>query len=147
MWKVVDSETKQLYKNRAQKLQEEFKQLHPDYTYRKARRKRALNELLTKSTQGFGYMMPPGMIPGQEGMQGMPGMPGMQNFFPNFAMNPQMMQDMQGMQGMPGMQAQQNNGSSEQNGANPFQMPQNGMQPNQQMFSMGNFQMPNNNNK
>ena len=34
-------------------LQEEFKKQHPDYTYRKARRKRALNELLTKSTHGY----------------------------------------------------------------------------------------------
>lgn len=53
MWKEVPNETKLQYKQKAAKLQEEFKKAHPDYTYRKARRKRALNELLTKSAQGY----------------------------------------------------------------------------------------------
>ena len=63
MWKEVPNDIKLQYKQKAAKLQEEFKKAHPDYTYRKARRKRALNELLTKSTQGY----PPGgmaMFPG-----------------------------------------------------------------------------------
>ena len=53
MWKEVPNETKLQYKQRAAAAQEEFKRQHPDYTYRKARRKRALNELLTKSSQSF----------------------------------------------------------------------------------------------
>jgi hypothetical protein len=53
MWKEVPNELKLQYKAKASALQEEFKRQHPDYTYRKARRKRALNELLTKSTQGY----------------------------------------------------------------------------------------------
>lgn len=53
MWKEVPNEIKLQYKQKAAKLQEEFKKQHPDYTYRKARRKRALNELLTKSTHGY----------------------------------------------------------------------------------------------
>ncbi|KAH0790163.1 HMG box family protein [Histomonas meleagridis] len=51
MWKEVPSSSKLAYKQKAQMLQEEFKAKHPNYTYAKARRKRALNELLTKSTQ------------------------------------------------------------------------------------------------
>ena len=58
MWKEVPSETKQQYKQKAQQLQEEFKRQHPNYIYRKARRKRALNELLTKSGNIY-----PGGIP------------------------------------------------------------------------------------
>ena len=57
MWKEVPSSSKLLYKQKAQMLQEEFKQKHPDYTYVKARRKRALNELLTKSTQNYGGVL------------------------------------------------------------------------------------------
>jgi hypothetical protein len=53
MWKEVPADQKQIYKQRATAAQEIFKREHPDYTYRKARRKRALNELLTKSAQGF----------------------------------------------------------------------------------------------
>jgi transcription factor SOX7/8/10/18 (SOX group E/F) len=53
MWKEVPADQKQIYKQRAAAAQEIFKREHPDYTYRKARRKRALNELLTKSAQGF----------------------------------------------------------------------------------------------
>lgn len=53
MWKDVPNETKIQYKETAQKLQDSFKKSHPDYTYRKARRKRALNELLTKSQGNF----------------------------------------------------------------------------------------------
>ncbi|OHS99276.1 HMG box family protein [Tritrichomonas foetus] len=61
MWKEVPNEIKLQYKQKAAKLQEEFKKAHPDYTYRKARRKRALNELLTKSAQGYAAM--PGGMP------------------------------------------------------------------------------------
>jgi transcription factor SOX7/8/10/18 (SOX group E/F) len=53
MWKTVPADAKLQYKQRALAAQEQFKRDHPNYTYRKARRKRALNELLTKSTQGF----------------------------------------------------------------------------------------------
>jgi transcription factor SOX7/8/10/18 (SOX group E/F) len=53
MWKDVPAEAKLHYKQQASAAQAEFKRVHPDYTYRKARRKRALNELLTKSTPGF----------------------------------------------------------------------------------------------
>jgi transcription factor SOX7/8/10/18 (SOX group E/F) len=53
MWKDVPAEAKLHYKQQASVAQAEFKRVHPDYTYRKARRKRALNELLTKSTPGF----------------------------------------------------------------------------------------------
>jgi transcription factor SOX7/8/10/18 (SOX group E/F) len=53
MWKDVPADVKLQYKQRAIVAQEQFKRDHPNYTYRKARRKRALNELLTKSTQGF----------------------------------------------------------------------------------------------
>jgi transcription factor SOX7/8/10/18 (SOX group E/F) len=87
LWKEVPSDIKLQYKHRAAATQEIFKRDHPDYTYRKARRKRALNELLTKSGQAFsvpaqfatdpqtmqmfagaGYMMPgmfaqPGQVP------------------------------------------------------------------------------------
>jgi transcription factor SOX7/8/10/18 (SOX group E/F) len=59
MWKEVPNEVKQQYKQKAAKLQEEFKREHPDYTYRKARRKRALNELLTKSAHGVAPAMYP----------------------------------------------------------------------------------------
>lgn len=60
MWKEVPNEIKLQYKQKAAKLQEEFKKQHPDYTYRKARRKRALNELLTKSTHGYAGFPTPG---------------------------------------------------------------------------------------
>ena len=53
MWKDVPNDLKLQYKQQAQKLQESFKKNHPDYTYRKARRKRALNELLTKSQYNY----------------------------------------------------------------------------------------------
>jgi transcription factor SOX7/8/10/18 (SOX group E/F) len=53
MWKEVPADVKLQYKQQAAAAQGEFKRAHPDYTYRKARRKRALNELLTKTTQGF----------------------------------------------------------------------------------------------
>jgi transcription factor SOX7/8/10/18 (SOX group E/F) len=53
MWKEVPSDVKVQYKQKAAVAQEEFKRQHPNYTYRKARRKRALNELLTKSAQGY----------------------------------------------------------------------------------------------
>jgi transcription factor SOX7/8/10/18 (SOX group E/F) len=102
MWKEVPSDVKVQYKQKAAVAQEEFKRQHPNYTYRKARRKRALNELLTKSAQGYpiaGYPTDPNIqammgaanpymlqMYGQAGQQipmGMPmqlppGMPGQQ---------------------------------------------------------------------
>jgi hypothetical protein len=53
MWKELSSEVKIQYKQQALQAQNEFKRLHPNYTYRKARRKRALNQLLAKSTQAL----------------------------------------------------------------------------------------------
>jgi transcription factor SOX7/8/10/18 (SOX group E/F) len=53
MWKEVPSDVKIQYKQKAAIAQEQFKRDHPNYTYRKARRKRALNELLARSGQGF----------------------------------------------------------------------------------------------
>ena len=119
MWKEVPNDVKLQYKQKAAQLQEEFKKTHPDYTYRKARRKRALNELLTKSSQG---MAPGMMIPGMEFpynnmMTMMPGVQPQQQqmfqqqqqSFPGMIpqpMNPSMMgQQMPMMQQMP-MQAQ-----------------------------------------
>jgi transcription factor SOX7/8/10/18 (SOX group E/F) len=60
MWKEVPNDVKLQYKQQAMTQQEEFKRLHPEYTYRKARRKRALNELLTKSATGFPQAAQPG---------------------------------------------------------------------------------------
>jgi hypothetical protein len=60
MWKEIPSDVKIGYKQRAAALQDEFKRAHPDYTYRKARRKRALNELLTKTGAGFAQGFPQG---------------------------------------------------------------------------------------
>jgi hypothetical protein len=89
MWKEVPNEIKLQYKQKAAAMQEEFKRAHPDYTYRKARRKRALNELLTKSTSSInpalfqgGYPeggvpqwgMPYMNLPSQQTMQGLGGM-------------------------------------------------------------------------
>ena len=84
MWKEVPSDVKMQYKQRAAAAQEEFKKNHPNYTYRKARRKRALNELLTKSSQGmqFSDQMAMGMMGNQYPMiqmypgMGMGGQPG-----------------------------------------------------------------------
>jgi transcription factor SOX7/8/10/18 (SOX group E/F) len=53
MWKAVSPDVKLQYKEQASAAQDEFKRQYPNYTYRKARRKRALSELLTKRTQGF----------------------------------------------------------------------------------------------
>ena len=121
MWKEVPSESKNQFKQQAAMLQEEFKRQHPNYTYRKARRKRALNELLTKSSQGFMmsgagipmYQQPGGQMPfagmqmpgmAQPGMQGM-AQPGMQGI-PQMGGQQMMGMAQPGMQGMvqPGMQ-------------------------------------------
>jgi transcription factor SOX7/8/10/18 (SOX group E/F) len=59
MWKEVSPDIKLRFKEQAAAGQAEFKEQHPDYTYRKARRKRALNDLLTKSQQAN----PSGMFP------------------------------------------------------------------------------------
>ena len=56
-WKVIPNEEKLRFKQQATMMQEKFKREHPDYTYRKARRKRALNELLTKSQNSFGFQL------------------------------------------------------------------------------------------
>lgn len=72
MWKEVPADQKAQYKIQAQKLQDSFKKEHPDYTYAKARRKRALNDILNKNATGnYPYLgMPvgfpmPGQMPGQ----------------------------------------------------------------------------------
>ena len=70
MWKEVPNETKLQYKQQAQQLQEAFKKAHPDYTYRKARKKRALNELLTKSQMN--YANPDAFAMGQQYPVGYP---------------------------------------------------------------------------
>ena len=93
MWKEVPNEIKLQYKQKAAAMQEEFKREHPDYTYRKARRKRALNELLTKSSTGFtGFPMgAPGFPPAD--MSQLPQAGGMMSFgmgnFPGQMPNPQ----------------------------------------------------------
>ena len=110
MWKEVPNEVKLQYKQKAAALQSEFKKSHPDYTYRKARRKRALNELLTKSTQGYqpypGFVdQMPLMAMGQMGMQPQPGQqPLMMGQYPGVMM----MNPAQGMvgAGIPGMDQQ-----------------------------------------
>jgi hypothetical protein len=64
LWKDVPGDVKLQYKQQATVAQEEFKRQHPNYTYRKARRKRALNELLTNGAQGFpapGFASDPSM--------------------------------------------------------------------------------------
>lgn len=58
MWKEVPGDVKLKFKQKAAEAQELFKRDHPNYTYRKERKKRALNELLTKSSQAFAA--PPG---------------------------------------------------------------------------------------
>jgi transcription factor SOX7/8/10/18 (SOX group E/F) len=88
MWKDVPSDVKLQYKQKASIAQEEFKREHPNYTYRKARRKRALNELLTKSAQGF----PAGAFPTDPNFQAMMG-----------GANPFLLQ-MYGQPAMPGQQ-------------------------------------------
>ena len=100
MWKEVPNEIKLQYKQKAAASQEEFKRLHPDYTYRKARRKRALNELLNKTgAAGAGF---PGPFPGgfQDGFTPWAGMP----------MSNPMLSGMQGMNNMPGMSSMGTNG-------------------------------------
>ena len=104
MWKEVPNETKLQYKQKAAKMQEEFKQQHPEYTYRKARRKRALNELLTKSTQGMGLQY---SFPAPDGTQSfIPGYPGMFQQMPNYAGMPGLSPGAPQMQGMPQLQGQ-----------------------------------------
>ena len=94
MWKDVPNDVKLQYKQKAQALQEEFKKAHPGYTYRKARKKRALNELLTK-TQGLGaYPFPGGDPYGlQQGYPGIPGYPF--QMVPGMPMQQQMQPPMQ----------------------------------------------------
>ncbi|KAH0790186.1 HMG box family protein [Histomonas meleagridis] len=110
MWKEVPNEVKLQYKQKAASLQEEFKKEHPNYVYRKARRKRALNELLTKNN-GFsnGYydqMLQMSMMP--MGMMTMNVMQGNQMGYPQQGM-PQMGQinSMNQLQSYPQPQQQQ----------------------------------------
>lgn len=128
MWKEVPAEIKLQYKQKAAAMQEQFKREHPDYTYRKARRKRALNELLTKSTAGPYGQFPigagfPGMpMPGQDMSQFQMG--GQQAFPMGF---PGMMQQMQ-MPSMPSMPGASQSGQ-DQSQQNPmFQIPGMGAQ-------------------
>jgi len=122
MWKEVPNDMKLQYKQKAASMQEDFKREHPDYTYRKARRKRALNELLTKSTQGYTPMVQgfPTDMQAWQGMMAQGGNPAMFSMGGGF--NPQQPNPMSfGMGGFP-----------------PGQMP--GMGPGQGMFSMQQFQ-------
>jgi transcription factor SOX7/8/10/18 (SOX group E/F) len=91
MWKEVPSDIKMQYKQKASFAQEQFKRDHPNYTYRKARRKRALNELLTKSAQGFQ-------------MPGFPGDPNLQAMMSG-GVNPYLLQMYSQGQGTGGQQA------------------------------------------
>jgi transcription factor SOX7/8/10/18 (SOX group E/F) len=115
MWKDVPSDVKLQYKQKAAAAQEVFKREHPNYTYRKARKKRALNELLTKSAQGFQ----------------MPGFPADPNFqaMMGGAANPYLMQMYGQGQLQPGQMMQQpmgvpNMGMVGQPGQAPPGMPQ-----------------------
>ncbi|EAY16960.1 HMG box family protein [Trichomonas vaginalis G3] len=53
LWKEVPNDIKLQFKHRSAKMQEIFKAEHPDYTYKKARRKRALNDLIAKNPNGI----------------------------------------------------------------------------------------------
>ena len=93
MWKTVPNDEKLKYKMKAQTLQEQFKQEHPNYTYRKARRKRALNELLTKTQNysTFPYQHPNMlMMPGQMMQPQVASMPGQMISPPVASMTSQM---------------------------------------------------------
>lgn len=112
MWKETPNEIKIQYKQKAAQLQDEFKKQHPDYTYRKARRKRALNELLTKSAQGFPAMaggFPPAdmsmyqMMPNGAANMYPPMMTGQVSYPGYAAMPPQQAPQMAPQQGMPGI--------------------------------------------
>lgn len=111
MWKEVPNDQKVQYKQKAAQMQEDFKKSHPDYTYRKARRKRALNELLTKSANmanpGEQYMMLGNpMMQYQPMMANQPPMYNQQmqyGYVPQMPGNPQMPQQSP-MQGQPQMQ-------------------------------------------
>ena len=129
MWKEVPSETKLHYKTEAARMQEEFKRAHPDYTYRKARRKRALTELLTKSQTS----MMPGLMPGFSPLAGLGDpqamqmqMYGMSNQFSPMQQISQLqqipqMQQMQQMQQL--MQIPDQNGQQQPQQANQFMIP------------------------
>lgn len=134
MWKEVPSDVKMQYKQRAAQAQEEFKRQHPDYTYRKARRKRALNELLTKSTQGFA----PG-FPGDPSMMmtmGNPNQYQMMQMYSQTAMAGMPMGQLPGQAGQPaaGMAGQSPMGMAGQNMGMPGMPGQMGMQPGQMGF-------------
>jgi transcription factor SOX7/8/10/18 (SOX group E/F) len=90
------------YKQKAAIAQEQFKRDHPNYTYRKARKKRALNELLTKSAQGLAM---PGFAPDPnfQAMMGSAGNPYLMQMYGQGQMQPgQMMQQAMGNLGLAG---------------------------------------------
>lgn len=149
MWKEVSSDVKLQYKAKAAKLQQEFKKNHPNYTYRKARRKRALNELLTKSSSAF-----PPMFTGMDQMQMMQMMqnPASVPGYPQMAGQPQqqMMGAMPPYNGMPMMQGMPGQMPGQMSAQIPGQMPgmeqqmppqMQGMQP-QQMYQTQMAQYP-----
>jgi transcription factor SOX7/8/10/18 (SOX group E/F) len=102
MWKEVPSDVKVQYKQKAAIAQEQFKRDHPNYTYRKARKKRALNELLTKSAQGFPMPGFPADANFQALMAGAPSQYVMQMYGQGQFPPGQMIQQQQGM-GIPNM--------------------------------------------
>jgi hypothetical protein len=53
MWKDAPPDITAHYKQKAAAAQEQFKHEHPNYGYRKARTKRALDELFAKNAQGL----------------------------------------------------------------------------------------------
>jgi transcription factor SOX7/8/10/18 (SOX group E/F) len=113
------------YKQKAAVAQEQFKRDHPNYTYRKARKKRALNELLTKSAQGFQM---PGFAadPNFQGMN-----PYLMQMYGQGQLQPgQMMQQAMGVpnMGMVGQPGQGPPGMPQGYGGYPG-MPQQGMYP------------------
>ena len=117
MWKDVPNEVKLQYKQKAQALQEEFKKAHPGYTYRKARRKRALNELLTK-TQNLGANFPyPDAFGVQQGYSGIPYPMG--GLVPGVPMQPNIPPQMP--QTLPGIPPGSNQGVSVYPNLTPFQ--------------------------
>jgi hypothetical protein len=61
MWKEIPSDQKLPYKEQAAALQETFKREHPGYTYKKARMKRRLNEVLIQNAPVVSSLMFSGM--------------------------------------------------------------------------------------
>jgi hypothetical protein len=53
MWKDLPSEDKRAYQERAAAAQEEFTAAHPNYTYRKAQRKRSAKQSRADTNHGL----------------------------------------------------------------------------------------------